>query len=203
MRRMPSGQGPARRSGPGGRTSTRGAARSTVGVRVEPRPFASRVGAARATDTGRSANRPAAARRAALGGAAKRIAAPTSRGLTRRATILLLVFAALALGYAYPIRVYLSQQSDIARMRAAQAAQRQHINDLTDQVAKWQDDEYIRIQARRRLYYVYPGEIPLVVLMDTAGASRDAGVDPNAGKKQQAGPWYGKLWSSIQVANGK
>jgi cell division protein FtsB len=203
MRRMPSGQSPARRSGPGGRTSARGTARPTIGVRVEPRAFTTRASTARAAESARSANRPAAARRAALGGAVKRITAPHPRGLTRRATVLLLVLAALALGYAYPVRVYLSQQSDIARMEAAQAAQRRKISDLTDEVAKWQDDEYVRIQARRRLYYVYPGEIPLVVLLDDAGAARDAGANPNAAKKQDSGPWYGKLWSSIEVANRK
>jgi cell division protein FtsB len=203
MRRMPSGQGPARRSGPGGRTGVRGTARPTIGVRVEPRAFTTRASTGRAAESTRSTNRPAAARRAALGGAVKRITAPTQRGLTRRATVLLVVLAALALGYAYPVRVYLSQQSDIARMEAAQAAQRQKINDLTDEVTKWQDDEYVRIQARRRLYYVYPGEIPLVVLLDDAGAAREAGADPNAGKKEKAGPWYGKLWSSIEVANRK
>jgi cell division protein FtsB len=170
QRRMPSGQGPTRRSGPGGRAG-------------EP-------------------SRPSVGRRAGTGaGAAKRTSAPRPRRLTGRATVLLVVLAALALGYAYPVRVYLSQQADIARMEAAQAEQRRHIDDLAAQVEKWQDDAYVVSQARSRLYMVYPGEIPLVVLWDEAGAARDAGVAPKPEKKPAPGPWYGKLWSSIEVAN--
>jgi cell division protein FtsB len=141
------------------------------------------------------------ARRAAASGAAKRTSAPQPRRLTGRATVLIVVLVALALGYTYPVRLYLSQQADIARMEARQAAQREHIGELAEQAAKWQDDEYVRIQARRRLYYVPPGEIPLVVLWDEAGAARDAGVVPDAGKAKNAGPWYGTLWASIQAAN--
>jgi hypothetical protein len=103
------------------------------------------------------------------------------------------------LGYTYPVRVYLSQQSDIARMEAAQEEQRQRIRELTEQVAKWQDEEYVRIQARRRFYYVRPGEIPLVV-WDTETTPGDLGAGP--GKPQpESPPWYGTLWSSIQAAD--
>jgi hypothetical protein len=110
------------------------------------------------------------------------------------------VLAALALGYAYPVRVYLSQQAEINRMEAGQEAQRKHIDELAAQVEKWQDDAYVVSQARSRLYMVYPGEIPLVVLWDEAGAARDAGVTPKAAQPAPA-PWYGKLWTSIEVAN--
>jgi cell division protein FtsB len=172
-RRMPSGQGPARRSVPG---------RGEAGRRGE-------------------ASRPAAGRR--LAASATRTAAPRPRRLTGRATVLLVVLAALALGYAYPVRVYLSQQADIARMEAAQDAQSRHIADLEAQVAKWQDDAYVVSQARSRLFMVYPGEIPLVVVWDEAGAARDAGAGrpPPAAPQRAAEPWYGRLWSSIEVAN--
>jgi cell division protein FtsB len=145
----------------------------------------------------RSANRPAAARRAPV----RRTTAPQPRRLTGRATVLLVVLIALALGYTYPVRVYLTQQSDIARMEAAQEAQRQRIGQLAEEAALWQDPEYIKIQARKRFYMVYPGEVPLVVLSDPEGAARDAGVDPNAGKAARTDPWYDTLWSSIQAAN--
>jgi cell division protein FtsB len=189
QRRMPSGQGPPRRSGPGGRGG-RAAGRPAAGGsggRSEPR-----TGAVRGEGT-----RPAVARRA---GAAERTPAPVPRRLTGRATVLFVVLAALALGYAYPVRVYLSQQAEIHQMEAGQEAQRKHIADLEAQVAKWQDDAYVASQARSRLYMFYPGEIPLVVLWDEAGAARDAGVTPKPAQPSP-GPWYGKLWSSIEVAN--
>ncbi|MBB5870386.1 cell division protein FtsB [Allocatelliglobosispora scoriae] len=180
QRRTPSGQGPARRSG--ARTSVR--SRALPGTRV--------------ADPSRSANRPAAARRAAAAGAAARTSAPAERRLTGRATVLVVVLVALALGYAYPVRVYLTQQSEIESMQAAQEAQRAHIRDLEATAAKWQDDEYVRIQARSRLFYVRPGEIPLVTLWDQPGADRDAGIVPGPKAPE---PWYSTLWASVGAAN--
>jgi cell division protein FtsB len=196
QRRMPSGQGPARRSGPGGRGG-RAAGRPAVGG-AGGRAAGGAGGRAEArAGAGRGeGSRPALARRAA---AAERTPAPVPRRLTGRATVLFVVLAALALGYAYPVRVYLSQQAEIDRMESGQAGQRKHIADLEAQVAKWQDDAYVVAQARK-LYMFYPGETPLVVLWDSDGAARDAGVTPKPRQPAPA-PWYGKLWSSIELAN--
>ncbi|MBM0258835.1 septum formation initiator family protein, partial [Micromonospora sp. 4G55] len=151
----------------------------------------------------RSASRPAAARRTAAGGTIKRLTAPHPRRFTGRATVLFAVLIALALAYTYPVRVYLDQQVDIERMEASQAAQRQRISDLSAEAAKWQDKEYIKIQARERFYMVPPGEVPVIVLNDPEGAARDA----NAGKPpvppKTPDPWYDTLWSSVRAANGE
>jgi cell division protein FtsB len=207
QRRMPSGQGPARRPGsagrPGARSSGRSGARDTA-TRIEPR--SGRVTPSRSTGTGRSGDaarsgsRPAAARRAAAAGATKRTVATRPRAFTGRATVLLVVLAALALAYTYPIRVYLDQESKIAQMQAAQEAQRAVIAGKAEEVAKWNDPEYVRTIARQRFYYVRPGEVPLVLLDDPAGAARDAAA---ANPAASAGPdrWYDTLWSSIAAAN--
>jgi hypothetical protein len=86
-------------------------------------------------------------------------------------------------------------------MQAAQADQREHIDDLTEQVAKWQDEEYVRIQARRRLFYVRPGEIPLVVLAPATADAGAAGPGGATGKSPDGPAWYDKLWSSIRAAD--
>jgi cell division protein FtsB len=204
QRRTPSGQRPARRPGQPGRGGARGgrsAARDT-GVRGERRGAAGRTaGSGRGTEPVRSASRPAAARRAAAGGAAKRTSAPEPRRFTGRATVLFAVLIALALAYTYPIRLYLSQQSEIARREAALEAQRKKIGELSDQAALWDDPEYIKAQARKRFYMVYPGQVPLVVLDDPVGAARDPGQKADAAHTQPADPWYDTLWSSIQAAN--
>jgi cell division protein FtsB len=190
QRRTPSGQGPARRTGPVGRGRT--TARTTQ--RVEPRATVTRIPVSRAT-------RPTAGRRtAATGGATKRTVAPRPRAFTGRATVLIVVLVALALAYTYPVRVYLAQESEIGRMEAAQAAQRQKINDLDEEVAKWQDDEYVKTQARERLFYVEPGETPLLVLDDPAGAARDAGKPM---PKPAADTWYDTLWNSVAAADSE
>ncbi|HEY8532733.1 MAG TPA: septum formation initiator family protein [Micromonospora sp.] len=187
QRRMPSGQGPSRRSGIG-----RDGPRTPLAYH-SARPDLRGVSA-------RSARRPAAARRAAAGGAAKRTSAPRPRRFTGRAVILGAVLITLALGYTYPVRLYLSQQAEIAALEAAQEAQRRRIGELTEEAAKWKDDEYVRIQARKRFYMVYPGEVPLLVLTDSDEAAGDGGMTPDS-RTQPPDPWYETLWSSIQAAD--
>ncbi|WFE24980.1 septum formation initiator family protein [Solwaraspora sp. WMMD791] len=206
QRRTPSGQGPARRTGQTGRSGARGPVR-TAGRdtgRDAPRGVGrdtARDGG-RGSDAGRPASRPAAARRAPAGPVKRTTAAQPNR-VTGRATVLLVVLVALALAYTYPVRVYLSQQSDIARMEQAQQEQRERIAELTAQAERWQDPDYIRIEAKRRFYMVYPGEVPLLVLHDPAGAARDAGdpLDAPQGESTPADPWYDTLWSSVQAAD--
>ncbi|GAA3739340.1 septum formation initiator family protein [Micromonospora maritima] len=205
QRRTPGGQRPARRPGQAGRAG--GArVRSTArdgGVRAEQRAAGRAPGASRATDGVRSASRPAAARRTAAGGAVKRLTAPQPRRFTGRATVLFAVLIALALGYTYPVRVYLDQQADIERMEAAQAAQRAEIDRLTAEAAKWKDPEYVKTQARERFFMGKPGETLLVVLSDPDGAAKDAGKGTRTGAPKPPDPWYDTLWSSVRAANAE
>lgn len=115
--------------------------------------------------------------------------------------VLVAVLVALALAYTYPVRLYLSQQAEIADIEAAQAAQQEYIDGLSEQAELWKDPEYVKTQARKRFYMVTPGEVPLVVLSDPEGAARDAGVDPGAGQTENPNSWYDTLWASIQAAN--
>ncbi len=178
-----------------GRTTTR-----TPGRGLPARPAATPrpAGSGRGVDTGRSPGRPAARRGGAGGGAAKRIRAPQPRRLTGRATVLAGVLIVLLFAYAYPVRIYLSQQAEIAELEQQQAEQRRRIESLAERREKWNDPEYVRAQARSRLQYVLPGEVPLVVLHDKAAGT--PGGDPAAGRAA-APPWYGQLWSSVREAD--
>jgi cell division protein FtsB len=181
QRRAPSGQGPARRSG-----SSR--VRTTSSTRVQSRGRASRPALSRRTVNVGT-------------GPAKRTAAPRPpRALTGRATVLIVVFVALALAYTYPLRVYLAQESQIAQIEADQAAQRQLIAEKSEELQKWKDPEYLRAQAREKLFYVRPGETPLLVLNDPAGAAREAGKNTPAAAP---GRWYDTLWSSVRAADAE
>jgi cell division protein FtsB len=204
QRRSPSGQGPSRRpTGYAGRPGVRNGARptrtrDTAATRIEPR----RTPSARTTGSiNRSSSRPAAARRAAAAGATKRTVATRPKAFTGRATVLIIVLVALALAYTYPVRVYLAQESEIAQMQADQAAQQATIKELQVEADKWNDPEYVRIQARDRFFYVRPGETPLLVYTDEAGAERDAGT----GQTATTGPgrWYDTLWGSVAAANAE
>ncbi|MGI5212139.1 FtsB family cell division protein [Plantactinospora sp. CA-290183] len=227
QRRTPSGQGPARRPDRGGRAGA-GAVRAgrpvarDASARVDQGSGAARAprsgttrsagpvrtagsartaGSGRGTDGIRPASRPAAARRGTTGGTVRRTSAPQPRRYTGRVTVLIGVLVALALAYTYPVRVYLNQQSEIARIEAAQQAQTAHIGELTEKAELWKDPEFIKIQARERFYMVAPGEVPLVVLTDPEGAARDAGTGPQVVEQRAPEPWYDTLWSSVRAAD--
>ncbi len=99
------------------------------------------------------------------------------------------------LAYAYPLRVYLAQQAEIAQLEEDQQAQRAHIQQLADEVARWNDEEYVKAQARARLQLVEVGERVYVV-----------GVEPPATEvegdaAQPPPPWYEQLWTSVETAD--
>jgi hypothetical protein len=110
------------------------------------------------------------------------------------------VFVALALAYTYPLRVYLAQKSQIAQLESDQAAQRRLIAAKSQELQKWQDPEYLRAQAREKLFYVRPGETPLLVLYDPVGAARDAGRNAPVAAPDR---WYDTLWSSVRAADAE
>jgi cell division protein FtsB len=131
-------------------------------------------------------------RRAA--GPARRTKAPRRpRRLSGRAAALGLLLLALTLAYAYPLRVYLAQQAEIDQLEQSQLDQRERIQRLTEQVARWNDDEYVIAQARSRLQLVRAGERVYVVGVEPAPSSQPAG--------ETKGPWYRQLWSSVQAAD--
>jgi len=200
QRRLPSGQGPTRggarpSAAAGARPAGRGALRRTV--ERSPRP-AAEPGAARPSrsyervaDGGERGGR-TGVRRAA--GPARRTKAPRGpRRVSGRAAALGVLLIALTLAYAYPLRVYLAQQSQIDQMETAQQEQRQRIQDLTDQLARWNDDEFVIAQARSRLQLVRAGERLYVIGVESAPAGAPAGGAP--------APWFQQLWSSVQTAD--
>lgn len=197
QRRTPGGQRPVRRPGQAGRSGGVRPVRAG-GVRAESRATDSRSpGAVRGTDGARSANRPAV-RRSAPGGAVKRLSAPRPRWGTGRATVLVAVLVALALGYTYPVRVYLDQQADIARMEAAQAAQRAEIEELAAEAAKLQDHKYIEAKARERFFMGREGEQLLIVLSNPPGEAEAADQPPGLAGEDR---WYDTLWTSVTAAD--
>ena len=123
------------------------------------------------------------------------LAAPTH-------AISLVVVLLLAFVVTFPsLRGYLSQRarydavvSDIARAQATSAA-------LEEELALWQDDDYVKSRARERLAYVMPGETTYVVV----GADQFEDAAPSgttvAGSAEHR-PWYDVVRESARVAGG-
>jgi cell division protein FtsB len=111
--------------------------------------------------------------------------------------VLAVVLVALALSYVYPMRIYLTQQAELAQLRTGQRAQQDRIAELEALAAKWATEDYIRIQARQRLLMVRPGESLLIV-----EAPPPPGPPAGPAGEQPARPWYETLWTGVQAANG-
>jgi cell division protein FtsB len=128
-------------------------------------------------------------------GPARRIRAPRlPRRISARTATLVLLLLALAFAYAYPVRVYLAQQAEIDRLEQAQSEQRQRIQQLTDQLKRWDDEQFVISEARRRLHYVREGELVYVVGTDPA-------TDPGAVSDRTDADWFSQLWSSVQAVD--
>ena len=99
-------------------------------------------------------------------------------GLTaRRAAILAAVVCVLTLTIAGPVRTYFAQRTEMKQLSASEAALRHQIADLEQQKVKLADPAYIAAQARERLGFVMPGEIPYQVqLPPNAALPAEPGV---------------------------
>src|SRR6202035_4858560 len=98
----------------------------------------------------------------------------------RRAAILAAVVCVLTLTIAGPVRTYFAQRTEMKQLSASEFA-------LRHQIAA---------QARERLGFVMPGEIPYQVqLPPNAALPADPGSAPTAAATND--PWYTSLWHTI------
>jgi cell division protein FtsB len=127
-----------------------------------------------------------------------------SRNLTGRAAVVLLVLGALVVSYAQSLRVWFDQHQQITGLQKEIADREQRVGELEDEVSRWDDEAYVRAQARQRLGWVMPGEVGYRVIgADGKPVTTPAGT-PSAGAEHTGDPtWYGKLWGSVQVAGTK
>ena len=80
------------------------------------------------------------------------------------ATLTILVLTVVVL--APSLRIFVQQQQQIAQLRAHVEAQKDGVEDLQGERARWDDPSYVEAQARERLNYVYPGETSFLVIDD-------------------------------------
>lgn len=118
----------------------------------------------------------------------------------------ILILAVVLLGafvVTFPsLRGYLSQQAQYDSIVKELDQARATSTSLEAELAQWQDDDYVRSQARERLSYVMPGETTYVVIgaeqfEDEAEHSRTGAADG-----ARARPWYETLQESVQEAGG-
>jgi cell division protein FtsB len=117
--------------------------------------------------------------------------------LTARAAILVVAVASVMLAVALPLKIWLGQRSDIAKLGTQINRAQSRVHQLSAEDQRWNDPGYVESQARQRLHYVLPGEKTYIVL--------GKGHGPGSGGAKQktttlTGPWYSQFWQSDQAA---
>jgi cell division protein DivIC len=116
----------------------------------------------------------------------------------RRAAILAAVVCVLTLTIAGPVRTYFAQRTEMKQLAASEAALRKQISELETQKVKLADPVYIAAQARERLGFVKPGDIPYQVqLPPGAIVETDDGPAQQQATQRNTDPWYTSLWHTI------
>jgi cell division protein FtsB len=133
-------------------------------------------------------------------------AAPLLRrgsSVTARAIALAVVLVILTISYATSLRIYFAQAHEIAATKTEIAERQQRIRDLQGELARWDDEAYVRTQARDRLGWVVPGETGYTVVGADGkplggGAVITAETAPDEPAQES---WWSKLWGSVEAAD--
>lgn len=112
----------------------------------------------------------------------------------RRAAILAAVVCALTLTVAGPVRTYFSQQAERNQLAAAESQLRAQISTLEEKKRRLADPAYIAAQARERLGFVMPGDIPYQIQLPNTPVETQATPQ---GPAINNNPWYTNLWHNI------
>ena len=113
--------------------------------------------------------------------------------------MLAVALASVALALALPFKVWVAQRGQISDLQSQTRTAEKRIAQLRAEQQQWQDPAYVRQQARLRLHYVMPGETAYVVL-DDRKAKRAKAHKKLQPTTELTGPWYSRLWQSVQVA---
>ncbi|MFB9074902.1 septum formation initiator family protein [Citricoccus parietis] len=108
-----------------------------------------------------------------------------ARNLTGRSVAFLVVLFVAAVLLAPTLRVFLDQQAELRAVQEEIAAEQQLQQDLTSEIARWEDPAYIQQQARERFNLVMPGEQTYMVI------GGDEAVEDRCPPPRQSEPWGG------------
>lgn len=90
--------------------------------------------------------------------------AARSRGrVTPHALVLTVVVVGLLFALTFPVRIYLSQRSQVARLQQQQQVLQQQNGDLQRQITRLKSPGYLQQVARECLGMVRPGEIQFIL----------------------------------------
>lgn len=114
-------------------------------------------------------------------------------------TVLGLLAAAIVI-LAPGLKTLVEQQQEIARLEQQVADAQDAVDDLTEQIARWDDPAYVESQARDRLYYVYPGDFAYIVVNGDQVATTDDGLPISDEIQSTEVDWLRAVLASVYEA---
>mgnify|MGYP001028652191 FL=1 len=132
---------------------------------------------------------------------AERLAAQQSEqrfgSVALRAAILAAVVCVLTLTIAGPVRTYFAQRTEMRQLEATERELRAQIAELEEKKRRLSDPAYITAQARERLGFVMPGDIPYQVQLPPTADIPAPEPGPHEALAPSDEPWYTALWRTI------
>lgn len=110
----------------------------------------------------------------------------------------LLILAVIVL--APNLRVLIEQRQQIAALEATVDEAQGSVDELTDDVARWDDPAYIESQARERLFYILPGDISYLVTGDEQATAAADELPISTSIQTTQVDWVRALLSSVYAA---
>lgn len=122
------------------------------------------------------------------------------RGLSNRALVVGIVLFVVAITLAPPIQNYFTQRAQINALKTRISDNQAMLDKAADELAQWDDPEFVASQARARLHFVFPGERQYIVVGNEEIENNDQQTKVS-GQLPVGIPWYSRLISSITSTN--
>lgn len=127
-----------------------------------------------------------------------RIGGETGFSVPYRVVVMALVLVFATIIVLPALRQYLEVRSQHDALRQDLAQAQSTAAAVREELSKWDDDAYVRAQARERLGYVVPGETSYVVLGAEDQGEEGQGQDSQSRQAGDPAPWYVSLTDSVR-----
>ena len=120
-----------------------------------------------------------------------------AKAFSGRLLALAVVLVSITVLLAPSVRIFIEQRAELSALQADIAAKKDSNEQLTKELARWDDPAYIKQQARDRIFYVMPGEKRYMVT--GAEGLRESNKHASATAPEDL-PWVDALWNSVTRA---
>ena len=98
------------------------------------------------------------------------------------------------------VNSFVAQRQQLADLQSQVRTQEQDVEDLREQVDRWEDPAYVAARARERLLFAMPGETQYR-LTDTSGRDVPLTEAEEAAEEAREGEWFTTLWTSLEASS--